>query len=260
MKRKPLILISNDDGIHAPGVHRLIDFIADLADIVCVCPDSPRSGGSMAITVSTPLRITDHEPYLGARMYTVNGSPVDCVKLAWHTVLRDRRPDLVLSGINHGTNAAINVVYSGTMGAAMEGCAFSIPSIGFSLTTHAMDADFEACRPFVRQLVIDCLEQGLPDGICLNVNIPYCQPAPTQMRLTRACRGNWSDEYREYLDPHGKPFYLLTGKFVNHEPDNPDTDQYCLDHGITSVVPVMLDRTAPFVDLPQYLKQLGVRS
>lgn len=253
--KRPLILISNDDGIQAPGVHRLIDFIADFADIVCVCPDGPRSGQSMAITVAAPLRVHRLPDYMGAAMYAASGTPVDCVKLAWHTIL-DRRPDLVISGINHGSNAAVNVVYSGTMGAAFEGCAFGVPSIGFSLTSHSMDADFEPCRPFVTSIVRGVLQSGLPQGVCLNVNIPCCTPAPTVMRLVRACRGNWSDEYVEYRDPSGHPFYMLAGKFRNLEPENPDTDQYCLDHGQVSVVPVSLDRTAPIPEVLPYLPYL----
>ncbi len=243
--KRPLILITNDDGIQAPGVHRLIDFISDMADIVCVCPDGPRSGQSMALTVTGALRINTLPPYMGAEMYSTNGTPVDCVKLAWHAIL-GRRPDLVVTGINHGSNASVNVVYSGTMGAAFEGCAFGVPSIGFSLTDHSHKADFEPCRPFVRAVVAGVIEHGLPDGVCLNVNIPASAASPSGMRLVRGCRGNWSDEYVEYRDPSGHPFYMLAGHMVNAEPEATDTDIYCLDHGIVSVVPVLLDRTAPF--------------
>lgn len=241
---RPLILVTNDDGIEAPGVHRLIDYVADFADVICVCPDGPRSGQSMALTVNGALRVRRHDSYMGAEMYSTNGTPVDCVKLAWHTVL-SRRPDLLLSGINHGSNAAINVVYSGTMGAAFEGCAFGIPSIGFSLTDHSVDADFEPCRPFVRAIVKGVLARSLPQGVCLNVNIPVTDKAPSQMRPARACKGNWSDEYVEYRDPSSKPFYMLAGHFENLEPEARDTDEWMLKHGIVSVVPTMLDRTAP---------------
>lgn len=246
---RPLILISNDDGIHAAGVHRLIDFLADMADIVCVCPDSPRSGQSMAISVASAMRVTRHPDYMGAQMYSTNGTPVDCIKLAWHTIL-GRRPDLVLAGINHGSNAAINVLYSGTMGATLEGCAFGVPAVGFSLTNHSHDADFEPCRPFVRKIVEGVIANGLPEGVCLNVNIPDCSPAPKGMRLVRSCKGNWSDEYVEYRDPAGHPFYMLAGHFENQEPQSTDTDQYCLDHGIVSVVPILLDPTAPASTIP----------
>ena len=248
-ENKPLILIANDDGIQAPGVHRLVDYLADMGEIVCLCPDSPRSGGSMALTVQGALRVKELPDYNGAKMYSTNGTPTDCVKLAWHTVLRDRKPDLVVSGINHGSNAAINVLYSGTMGAAQEGCAFGVPSVGFSLTNHSHSADFSACRVFVRAIVAGMLKNGLPEGICLNVNIPDCQPEPTRMHLVRECKGNWSDEYVEYADPSGKPFYMLAGKFENAEPAATDTDEYVLHHGGVSIVPIMLDRTAPLAGL-----------
>lgn len=240
---KPLILVSNDDGIEANGVHELINRLIQFGEVVCVCPDSPRSGQSMAITVDKPLRIDRHEDYHGARMYSVNGTPVDCVKIAMHCIV-DRKPDLMVSGINHGSNAAVNVVYSGTMGAAFEACACKVPAIGFSLTSHDPNADFSGCFPFVDRIVEGVLENGLPEGVCLNVNIPYCTPNPTEMRVTKAARGKWTDEYKEYIDPNGKPFYMLTGRFVNDEPDNTDTDEWLLAHGIVSIVPTALDRTA----------------
>lgn len=252
---RPLILISNDDGIEARGVHALIDFLSGFGDIVCVCPDAPRSGQSMAITVNGALRITRLKDYNGAKMYKVNGTPVDCVKLAVYVAL-DRRPDLVIAGINHGSNAAINVVYSGTMGAAFEGCAFGIPSIGFSLTDHSPEADFNPCRHFVRAITEAVLKNGLPAGICLNVNIPNSATPPSKMRVVRACEGNWSDEYQEYTDPSGKPFYWLTGKFENAEPDSTDTDEWCLANGIVSIVPVAIDRTISLTAETEYLKSL----
>ncbi len=241
---KPLILVSNDDGIDAKGVHALVDRLIQFGEVVVVCPDAPRSGQSMAITVNSPLRITRLSDYKGAKMYKANGTPVDCVKLAMHNVL-DRTPDLVVAGINHGSNASINVIYSGTMGATFEGCAYGLPAIGFSLTDHSHNADFEPCFPFVDAIVKGVLEKGLPKGVCLNVNIPNSAIPPTEMRLTKSCKGNWTDEYREYIDPNGGKFYWLTGRFVNEEPENTDTDEWCLSHGIVSVVPVMLDRTAP---------------
>lgn len=248
MNRRPLILVSNDDGYQAKGVHELISRLVLQGDVVAVCPDGPRSGQSMALTVNDPLRITRIDDYMGATMYKTNGTPVDCVKLAMHTILHGRRPDLVVTGINHGSNASINVVYSGTMGAAFEGCAFGIPSIGFSLTNHHPEADFSACAPFIDRITEETLRNGLPEGVCLNVNIPDSVTPPVEMRLTRACKGNWSDEYKEYTDPHGQKFYWMTGQFINEEPDCEDTDLWCLDHGIVSVVPVMLDRTAPTPD------------
>lgn len=243
MDQRPLILVSNDDSYTANGVHVLIDRLLQFGDVVAVCPDEPRSGQSMAITVTGPLHVTRHPDYNGARMYSVSGTPVDCIKLAMHHIL-DRRPDLVVAGINHGSNATINVLYSGTMGATMEGCAFGIPSIGFSLTDHSMNADFTPCLKSIDILIHKLLENGLPDGICLNVNVPNIDTTPLEMRLCVPCKGHWNDEYKEYIDPHGRPFYWLTGVYENLEPDNDRTDEWALAHGTVSVVPVAIERSA----------------
>lgn len=239
---RPLILVSNDDSYTAPGVHALIDRLVNFGDVVAVCPLYPQSGQSMAITVSSPLRINRLPDYNGAKMYNVSGSPVDCVKLAMHHIL-DRRPDLVVTGINHGSNSAINVLYSGTMGAAMEGAAFGIPSIGFSLTDHSMDADFTPCSRAIDVLVEATLRNGLPLDIALNVNVPAMHHIPEEMKICQPCRGMWNDEYREYIDPAGHKFYLLTGKYINLEPENDRTDEWALAHGIISVVPVAIERS-----------------
>lgn len=252
---RPIILVSNDDGYLAPGVRHLIDMLNPFGRVIAVCPDGPRSGQSMAITVNDAMRITRVEDFDRAEMYCVNGTPADCIKLAMHTVC-PRRPDLVVAGINHGSNAAINVIYSGTMGAVFEGCAFGIPAIGFSLTDHSMKADFEPCRPFVSRIVAETLAGGLPEGVCLNVNIPNSFEPPREMRLVRAAKGKWSDEYKKYTDPHGREFYWLQGRFENDEPDAEDTDEWCLAHGIVSVVPTLLDRTAPDAMLPAWLRTI----
>lgn len=241
---KPLILVSNDDGIEAKGVHELIRSLSHLGDVVCVCPESPQSGMSMALTVNAPLKVKRLEDYHGAKMYKVSGTPVDCIKMAVDNLL-ERKPDIVVSGINHGSNAAINVVYSGTMGAAFEGCAYGIPSIGFSLTSHAEDADFSPCMPVVDKLVGAVLQKGLPEGICLNVNMPANVKEYKEMRVVAGCKGRWNDRYEEYLDPARRPFYWLAGEFINEEPDNEETDEWCLNHGIVSIEPVLLHRTYP---------------
>lgn len=239
---RPLILVSNDDSYTARGVHELIDRLIKIGDVVAVCPEQPHSGQSMAITVNSPLRINELPDYNGAKMFNVSGTPVDCVKLAMHHIL-PRRPDLVATGINHGSNSAINVLYSGTMGAAMEGAAFGVPSIGFSLTDHSMDADFTPCLKAVDILSRAALEHGMPQDLCLNVNVPVVEGTPAEMRIATPCRGMWNDEYKVYTDPHGKKFYWLTGEYVNEEPDNERTDEWCLSHGIISVVPVALERS-----------------
>ena len=247
-----MILVSNDDGISAKGVHELIRGLQHIGDVVCVCPESPQSGMSMALTVNNPLRVKRMEDYHGAPMYKVNGTPVDCIKIAVDNLL-DRKPDIVVSGINHGSNAAINVVYSGTMGAAFEGCAYGIPSIGFSLTSHDENADFTPCLPVVEKLVKLVLERGLPEGICLNVNMPAHFEEYKEMRVVRGCKGRWNDRYEAYEDPAHRPFYWLAGNFVNEEPENTDTDEWCLAHGIVSIVPVLLERTYSHLEEFQWI-------
>lgn len=242
MMEKPLILICNDDGIKAPGLMTLIDCVKDLADVVCVAPDDARSGQSSAMTFNQPLRINGHPDYNGAKMYSVNGTPVDCVKLAMHNIL-DRRPSMMLSGINHGSNAGCNIIYSGTMGAAMEACMAGIPAVGYSLLSHSWDADFSECLPYIRHISERVLAEGLPDGVCLNVNFPAAT-AVRGLKSVRAARSHWTEEYRRYEDPHGKPFYWLTGSIINEEPDAADTDLYWLDRGYGTVVPARADQNA----------------
>lgn len=252
---RPLILVTNDDSINAKGVHCLIDRLVQFGDVIAVCPDAPRSGQSMAMTVNDALKLFELPDYNGAKMYKISGTPVDCVKLAMHNIV-PRRPDLVVAGINHGSNSAENVRYSGTMGAAMEGCAFGIPSVGFSLTDHNPDADFSHCYHAIDVIVDAMLRHGLPDGICLNVNVPNIDHEPAGIRSAVACHGRWNDEYKEYTDPYGNKFYWLTGEYVNLEPDNDATDEWCLAHGYVSVVPVSIEHTAPITPDIAWLRTL----
>lgn len=238
---RPLIFVTNDDSIHAPGLTHLVRLASAFGDVVAVAPATPQSAKSSALTVDTPLRITQHPDNYGAKMFTVNGSPVDCVKLGLHAVA-GRKPDLLLSGINHGSNSGNAITYSGTMGAALEGCTVGIPSVGFSLCHHSMSADFELSQSFVTKIVAGVLEHGLPRYSALNVNIP-ARIRPLGVRVCRAAQGHWSEEYREYTDPMGRPFYMLTGRFVNDEPEATDTDEFFLDKGYISVVPVTPDQT-----------------
>ena len=241
---KPLILVVNDDSVRARGIYALIDRLLPLGDVVAICPAEPQSGQSMAITVNAPLHVRQLPDYNGAKIYTVTGTPVDCVKLAMHHIL-PRIPDMVCSGINHGSNSAVNVLYSGTMGAAMEGCAFGIPSVGFSLTDHDPDANFAPCFKIIDILSAAILKYGLPSGVCLNVNVPNIGETPKEARICVPCKGKWNDEYKEYTDPHGHKFYWLTGTYENLEPDNELTDEWALSHGHISIVPVAIDRTVP---------------
>lgn len=240
---RPLILITNDDSINAPGIHHLAECVRSMGDVFIVAPAHPHSGQSAAMTVGAPLRISELPSYKeGIRIFTVNGTPVDCVKLALHAIV-PRRPDVVFAGINHGSNSGVNVTYSGTMGAVLEGCIEGIPSVGFSLTHHSMKADFSLSTAFVAAIAGKVIEQGLPEGICLNVNIP-ARVMPEGIRVCRSAHGKWVDSYQRFLDPQGIPFYWLTGKFVNFEPDATDTDEYWLQRRYISVVPVSCDITA----------------
>lgn len=240
--KKLLILITNDDGVNAPGIHRLCDYVKQFGEVYIVAPAVAQSGMSSAITVSSQLTVNRHDDYNGAQVYSVSGTPVDCVKLALHCIV-PRKPDLLLSGINHGSNSGTAVTYSGTMGAVLEGCMAGIPSVGFSLLHHSIKADFDLAQGYIRQIVEKVLNEGLPDYTCLNVNIP-AMSVPKGIRTCRAARGHWSEEYVRYLAPDGSPFYRLTGRFCNEEPGATDTDEYYLAEKYISLVPVCPDQTA----------------
>lgn len=251
MERK-LILISNDDGVTAPGLHRLIETVAEYGDVVAVAPAFPQSGKSSAMTVNNALRIEEHESIAQAKVYSVTGTPVDCIKVALHHLV-PRRPDLVLAGINHGSNAGVNVIYSGTMGAVLEGCMQGIPSVGFSLLHHSMTADFSMSIPWIKKIVTAVLKDSLPHDVCLNVNFP-ARVDIKGLKVVRAARSHWSEDYAEYTDPHGKPFYWLSGHLINEEPENDDTDMYWLDRDFASVVPVNPSQDA--IDQMEHIKHL----
>ena len=241
---RPLILVCNDDGITAPGIRALIQTMNRLGDVVVVAPDSPQSGMGHAITLSNSLRCEPVHPDAGPQKeYACSGTPVDCVKLAVHALL-ERKPDLVVSGINHGSNASVNVIYSGTMSAAVEGAMQGIPSIGFSLLDYRWDASFEACLPFVEQIAREALNGGMPAGTCLNVNFPKPEKAPyAGIKVCRQAQAKWVEEFDKREDPRGKTYYWLTGTFVN-EDHGQDTDEWALANGYVSVVPVSYDLTA----------------
>lgn len=238
---RPLILISNDDSINAPGLLHLVDCVKDFGDVIVVAPEEQHSGMSSAFTVNSALRINERDDYNGARVFTVNGTPVDCIKLALHAIV-PRKPDLVLAGINHGSNSGNSIIYSGTMGAVLEACMAGINSVGFSLLHHSIKADFTLSTQMVTDIVAEVLRNGLPKGVCLNVNIP-AKVVPVGIRACRAARGHWSDGYSRYLDPHGNPFYWLKGRFINEDIDATDTDEYWLERNYISVVPVSADMT-----------------
>lgn len=253
---RPKFLVTNDDSVNANGIKVLADSLQPLGDVIIVAPEEPRSGQSSALTVSTPLRLTLKETLEGGvPVYAVNGTPVDCVKLAMHTLFAQEPPAAIFAGINHGSNAAINVLYSGTMGAVLEGCTQEVPSVGFSLLDHSLKADFTECIPWIREIASKVVADGLPKGVCLNVNFPAkCQILG--LKVCRAAHGRWTEEYREYTDPHGHPFYWLTGHFDNFEPDNDATDEYWLARQFVTVVPTSTDMTAPqaLPDIEKLLK------
>lgn len=246
--KRPLILITNDDSDSAKGIQVLTDLMLPLGDVIVMAPDGPRSAQSNALTITHPIRFKLMEELPGLTRYSCNGTPTDCVKLALNEVV-PRTPDLLVSGINHGSNAAINVLYSGTMGAVLEGCENLIPSIGFSLDDHHPDADFEPMKPFVIQLAKKVLQDKLPHNVCLNVNAP--KGAIQGMKVVRQCDGRWTKEYSKRVDPFGRSYFWLTGEFLNHEPQAQDTDEWVLAHGYISVVPTKIDMTAH-----EYLQKL----
>ena len=240
--KKPLILISNDDGYHARGINSLIEMLSDMADIIVCAPESARSGFATAFSATVPLRLKLRRRQEGMEMWSCNGTPVDCVKLALHELFPDRKPDLVLGGINHGDNASVNVHYSGTMGVTMEGCMKYIPSVGFSLCDHRDDADFSPLRPYVRAIVKKVLSEGLPGGVCLNVNFPKLAEFKG-VKVCRMARGTWYNECVKMRHPHGYDYYWMTGSYRNDEPQSEDTDNWALTHGYVAVTPTRIDVT-----------------
>jgi 5'-nucleotidase len=243
-ENRPLILVTNDDGIFSKGILSLTEAVLEFGDVVVVAPDKPQSGMGHAVTINNLLRLNKEKydlPVMGA--YSCSGTPVDCVKLAISKVMH-RRPDLVVSGINHGSNSSINVIYSGTMSAAMEGAVESIPSIGFSLLDHSADADFDASMRVVKILVRNALEHGVPEGVCLNVNIPKGSYKIIKgIRVCRQAKAYWEDNFDVRKDPSGKEYYWLTGEF-KHIDEGQDTDEDALANNFVSVVPVHYDLTA----------------
>ncbi len=243
ISQKPLILITNDDGVNAPGLHYLTQSVLPYGDVIVVAPNGPRSGQSSAITVDAPLYINECDPINTAKVYSTTGTPVDCVKLAMHAIV-DRKPALLLSGINHGSNSGNSLIYSGTMGAVIEGCMIGIPSIGFSLLQYSWDADFTNCGHTIKSITEKVLNEGLPQNICLNVNIP-AKCTPKGIRTVRATHGHWTEEYQKYSSPHGRTFYWLTGNYVVDEnPEATDNEDYWLNRQYSTIVPVRPDQSA----------------
>jgi 5'-nucleotidase len=244
MDTKPLILVTNDDGITAPGIRTLISVMETLGRVVVVAPDSPQSGMGHAITVNNTLYLNkiSKEDSL-TQEYSCSGTPADCVKLAVNEILK-RKPDLCVSGINHGSNSSINVIYSGTMSAAVEAGIEGIPAIGFSLSDFSWNANFEPLIPFVKKIAEQVLKNGLPEGTVLNVNFP--KPKLGEIKGVKICRqanALWVEKFDKRQTPFGKDYYWLTGEFVNKDKGE-DTDEWALSNGFAAIVPIQFDMTA----------------
>ncbi|EAR00529.1 5'/3'-nucleotidase SurE [Maribacter sp. HTCC2170] len=243
---KPLILVTNDDGITAPGLRSLVRFMAEIGDVVVVAPDSPQSGMGHAITLdstlySSKIEIDSNDGVIAE--YSCSGTPADCVKLGLQELL-DRKPDICISGINHGSNSSINVIYSGTMSAAIEAGIEGVPAIGFSLCDYSWNADFEATGEAVKSIVLEALKNGMPKGVVLNVNIPKLPKEELKgIKICRQARANWKEKFDKRKNPMGKDYYWLTGEFELLDKGE-DTDEWALANGYVSVVPTQFDLTA----------------
>ena len=241
--KRPLILISNDDGYQAKGIRCLIEMVRPLADVLVCAPDSARSGFACAFSATEPLTLTKRYEEPGVQVWSCSGTPVDCVKLALAELCGQRRPQMVIGGINHGDNASVNTHYSGTMGVTMEGCMKYIPSVAFSLCDHRADADFAPMEPYVKAITQRVLAQGLPKGVCLNVNFPVAREFKG-VRICRMALGTWGNEVQKCRHPRGHDYWWMVGSYTNDEPEAADTDNWALRHGYVAITPTCLDVTA----------------
>jgi 5'-nucleotidase len=244
MTNRPLILVTNDDGITAPGIRALIDVMNTIGDVVVVAPDSPQSGMGHAITVDSTLYCTEITVDKGPQKeYQCSGTPADCVKLAVNELM-SRKPDLCVSGINHGSNSSINVIYSGTMSAAIEAGIEGVPAIGFSLLDYRWTADFEPLKPFIEKITRNALKNSIPSDVVLNVNFPLLPKKEIKgIKICRQAKAHWVEKFDKRQSPMGKDYYWLTGEFINEDKGD-DTDEAALAHGYISVVPTQFDLTA----------------
>ncbi len=244
MNQKPLILVTNDDGISAPGIRALIEVMNEIGTVVVVAPDSPQSAMGHAITINSTLHCNKIKVIEGTQIeYSCSGTPADCVKLAVNELL-DKKPDLCVSGINHGSNSSINVIYSGTMSAAIEAGIEGIPAIGFSLLDYRWNADFNAIKKFIKQITLEALNKKIPKDVVLNVNFPKLEEAKIKgIKICRQAKAYWVEDFDKRTNPQGRDYYWLTGKFIN-EDKGEDTDEWALSQGFISVVPTQFDLTA----------------
>jgi len=241
---RPLILISNDDGITSRGIRLLVELMDQLGEVIVVAPDSAQSGMGHAITIGNTLRLTETDIFGHVVSYKCSGTPADCVKIAKHHILKDRTPDLVVSGINHGSNTSISVLYSGTMSAAIEAAIEGMPAIGFSVCDYSPEADISHVESYVNDIATQVLTKGLPQGVSLNVNFPpKSKEAIKGMKVGRQARAKWQEEFDQRIDPYGQKYYWLTGNFVNHDKGE-DNDEWAIGNNYVSIVPSQYDLTA----------------
>jgi 5'-nucleotidase len=245
MKSRPLILVSNDDGITSKGILTLVNVMKEIGDVIVVAPDSPQSGMGHAITVGETLRLEENFIFEGVRAFECSGTPADCVKMARHFVLKDQRqPDVVVSGVNHGSNSSISVLYSGTMSAAIEGAIEGTPSIGFSLADFSHKADMSHTVPFIRKITENVLSKGLPKGVALNVNFPAKRnEAIKGVKICRQANAKWVEEFDQRYDPNGRRYFWMVGNFVNFD-QGEDNDEWAIANNYVSIVPCQFDLTA----------------
>lgn len=241
---KPVILVSNDDGITSNGIRTLVEIMDAIGEVIVVAPDGPQSGMGHAITVGNTLRLDPTNIFDGVTAYQCSGTPADCVKLAKNFVLKEKRPDIVVSGINHGSNTSISVLYSGTMSAAIEGAIEGLPSVGFSLCDYSANADFSHTEDYIKRIVFQVLEKGLPKGVALNVNFPPKQNEPIKgIKVCRQARAKWEEEFEQRFDPNGRRYFWMAGNFVNFDKGE-DNDVWAVNNNYVSLVPCMYDMTA----------------
>lgn len=241
---KPLILVTNDDGINSKGIKVLVDIMKNFGEVLVVAPDSPQSGMGHAVTVGNTLRLFKTKVFNGITSYQCSGTPVDCVKLAKHHILENRRPDLLVSGINHGPNTSISVVYSGTMAAALEAAINEIPAIGFSLCDYAPNADFRHTADYVEKITRNVLTHGLPSGVALNVNIPPSKSGEIKgVKVCRQARARWKEAFDERIDPYGERYFWMAGDFLYMD-EGADNDVWAIENNYVAVVPTQCDMTS----------------
>ena len=241
--KRPLLLISNDDGYQAKGINTLVEMLSDVGDIIVCAPEEACSGYACAFSATKPLRLRLRSQREGVQIWSCNGTPVDCVKMALAELV-PHKPDMVIGGINHGDNASVNTHYSGTMGVTLEGCMKYIPSVAFSLCDHAEDADFEPLRTLIRTITSRVLRDGLPTGVCLNVNFPGQMSEYRGVKVCRMAKGTWASEVLKCHHPRGYDYWWMMGQYQNDEPEADDTDNWALSHGYVAITPTQIDVTA----------------